>query len=171
MNPINGCHRFAGKVALISGGAGAIGSAAARRFPRKARAWGYSVVIETAGRLADELGRNGAQASRSPPMSVRKRMSTAPFRRRSPIGPARRTLQQRRDFGQGRAGLRTFGRGLGRDIGINLHGIFLVQRAALRAMIAGKTQGSIVNMSSSMAGWDMLTEAAAMPRASTPCWV
>ena len=41
-------------------------------------------------------------------------------------------------------------------IRINLRGIFLVQRAALRAMIAGKTRGNIVNMSSSMAGWDVL---------------
>ena len=41
-------------------------------------------------------------------------------------------------------------------IRINLRGIFLVQRAALRAMIAGRIKGAIVNMSSSMAGWDVL---------------
>ena len=41
-------------------------------------------------------------------------------------------------------------------IRINLRGIFLVQRAALRAMIAGKTRGNVVNMGSSMAGWDVL---------------
>ena len=41
-------------------------------------------------------------------------------------------------------------------IRINLRGMFLVQRAALRAMIAGKTRGNVVNMGSSMAGWDVL---------------
>ncbi|MBB5752922.1 SDR family NAD(P)-dependent oxidoreductase [Prosthecomicrobium pneumaticum] len=39
---------------------------------------------------------------------------------------------------------------------INLRGIFLVQRFALRAMIAAKTKGSVVNMASSMAGFDVL---------------
>ena len=41
-------------------------------------------------------------------------------------------------------------------IRINLRGIFLVQGAAMRAMIAGRIRGAIVNMSSSMAGWDVL---------------
>ena len=46
--------------------------------------------------------------------------------------------------------------GLGRVIRINLRGIFLVQRAALRAMIQTKVRGAVVNMASSMAGWDVL---------------
>ena len=41
-------------------------------------------------------------------------------------------------------------------IRINLRGIFLVQRATLRAMIQAKVRGSVVNMASSMAGWDVL---------------
>ena len=42
---------------------------------------------------------------------------------------------------------------------INLRGIFLIQREALKAMIASKIAGSIVNMSSSMAGFDVLSGA------------
>jgi NAD(P)-dependent dehydrogenase (short-subunit alcohol dehydrogenase family) len=38
--------------------------------------------------------------------------------------------------------------------------VFLVQREALKAMIAGGIAGSIVNMSSSMAGFDVLSGAA-----------
>ena len=39
---------------------------------------------------------------------------------------------------------------------INLRGAFLVLRAGIRAMIAGGGTGAVVNMSSSMAGWDVL---------------
>ncbi|GLQ77633.1 short-chain dehydrogenase [Mesorhizobium huakuii] len=42
-------------------------------------------------------------------------------------------------------------------IRINLRGIFLVLQASLRAMIKAGTGGSIVNMGSSMAGWDVLS--------------
>ncbi|RUU86257.1 preprotein translocase subunit SecA [Mesorhizobium sp. M7A.T.Ca.TU.009.01.1.2] len=42
-------------------------------------------------------------------------------------------------------------------IRINLRGIFLVLQASLRAMIEAGTGGSIVNMGSSMAGWDVLS--------------
>ena len=41
-------------------------------------------------------------------------------------------------------------------IRINLRGMFLVLQATLRAMIKAGTGGSIVNMGSSMAGWDVL---------------
>ena len=41
-------------------------------------------------------------------------------------------------------------------IRVNLRGMFLVQRAILRAMIQTKVRGSVVNMASSMAGWDVL---------------
>jgi NAD(P)-dependent dehydrogenase (short-subunit alcohol dehydrogenase family) len=39
---------------------------------------------------------------------------------------------------------------------INLRGVFLVQRYGLRAMIAAKVKGSVVNMASSMSGFDVL---------------
>jgi NAD(P)-dependent dehydrogenase (short-subunit alcohol dehydrogenase family) len=39
---------------------------------------------------------------------------------------------------------------------INLRSMFLVLRATLRTMIDTKVAGSIVNMGSSMAGWDVL---------------
>jgi NAD(P)-dependent dehydrogenase (short-subunit alcohol dehydrogenase family) len=43
-----------------------------------------------------------------------------------------------------------------RIIGINLNGIFYVLRATLAVMIEGKVQGAVINMGSSMAGWDVL---------------
>jgi NAD(P)-dependent dehydrogenase (short-subunit alcohol dehydrogenase family) len=39
---------------------------------------------------------------------------------------------------------------------VNLRGAFLVLRAGIRALIASGSAGAIVNMSSSMAGWDVL---------------
>ena len=45
-------------------------------------------------------------------------------------------------------------------LAINLRGAFLVLRAALNAMIDSNTPGVIVNMGSSLAGWDVLAGAA-----------
>src|ERR1700722_16137641 len=46
-------------------------------------------------------------------------------------------------------------------IRVNVRGVFLVQRAAIGAMKQASTRGSIVNMGSSMAGWDVLAGSAA----------
>jgi NAD(P)-dependent dehydrogenase (short-subunit alcohol dehydrogenase family) len=46
-------------------------------------------------------------------------------------------------------------------IRVNLQGVFLVLRESLRAMISGGRGGAIVNMSSSMAAWDVLPGGAA----------
>ena len=48
-----------------------------------------------------------------------------------------------------------------RCVRVNLRGVFLVQRAAIRMMKQASTEGSIVNMGSSMAGWDVLAGSAA----------
>jgi NAD(P)-dependent dehydrogenase (short-subunit alcohol dehydrogenase family) len=46
-------------------------------------------------------------------------------------------------------------------IRVNLRGVFLVSSAAIRAMRDAQTAGSIINMGSSMAGWDVLSGSAA----------
>jgi NAD(P)-dependent dehydrogenase (short-subunit alcohol dehydrogenase family) len=44
---------------------------------------------------------------------------------------------------------------------VNLRGVFLILREAIRVMAAAGRGGSIVNMGSSMAGWDVLARSAA----------
>jgi NAD(P)-dependent dehydrogenase (short-subunit alcohol dehydrogenase family) len=153
-----GPRRFDGKVVLITGGAGAIGSASARRFGAE----GAKVVVvdrnrDRAETLAEALRRTGTAA-----LAV-----TADVADEAGVDSAVD------------AALQMFGRidvvfnnaGISGKIApvydlepadwdeiirVNLRGMFLVQRATLRAMIKTKVGGSVVNMASSMAGWDVL---------------
>jgi NAD(P)-dependent dehydrogenase (short-subunit alcohol dehydrogenase family) len=158
MNAINATRRFEDKVVLITGGAGAIGSAAARRFASE----GASVVIldrdgTRAAGLAEELRLRGAAAlaiagdvGSEAEVEIAMKDAVSHFSRidvlfnnagiSGKVAPVHELSVEDWD----------------EIIRVNLRGIFLVQRAALRAMIAGKTRGAIVNMSSSMAGWDVL---------------
>jgi NAD(P)-dependent dehydrogenase (short-subunit alcohol dehydrogenase family) len=151
-------RRFENQVALITGAAGAIGSAAARRFASE----GASVLLwdrDGAGarRLAEELERDGvaalgvaADVGSEAEVDAAMRQSLERFARldvlfnnagiSGKVAPAYELSVEDWD----------------EIIRVNLRGIFLVQRAALRAMIASGIEGSIVNMSSSMAGWDVL---------------
>jgi NAD(P)-dependent dehydrogenase (short-subunit alcohol dehydrogenase family) len=156
MEPTGG--RFADKVVLVTGGAGAIGSAAARRFAAE----GARLVILDRDRdrnaaLADALSKAGSEV-----LAV-----TADVGSEDEVDSAVAAAVAR--FGRidvlfnnaGIAGKVASVHELSvadwdEIIRVNLRGIFLVQRAALRAMIAGRTKGAVVNMSSSMAGWDVL---------------
>ena len=152
-------RRFADKVVLVTGGAGAIGSAAVRRFAAE----GARVAI-----LDRDRRRRGGACGR-----------VGEWRKRCARGRRRRRLRERRRCARSPRSSSRFGRldvlfnnaGISGKVApvhelsvadwddiirINLRGIFLVQRAALRAMIAGKTRGNVVNMGSSMAGWDVL---------------
>jgi NAD(P)-dependent dehydrogenase (short-subunit alcohol dehydrogenase family) len=151
-------RRFEDKVVLVTGGAGAIGSAAARRFATE----GAHLVIldrdrEKAAAFADELRQAGTQA-----LAI-----TADVGSESEVAGAMSEAADR--FGRvdvlfnnaGIAGKAAPVHELAIEdwdeiIRVNLRGIFLVQRAALRMMIAGAVRGAVVNMSSSMAGWDVL---------------
>jgi NAD(P)-dependent dehydrogenase (short-subunit alcohol dehydrogenase family) len=154
----SGGRRFDGKVVLITGGAGAIGSASARRFAAE----GAKLVIvdrnrDRAEMLVEALGDAGTAA-----LAVE-----ADVGEKAAVDSAVE------------AALQMFGRidvlfnnaGISGKIApvydlepadwdeiirVNLRGIFLVQRASLRAMIQTKVRGSVVNMASSMAGWDVL---------------
>ena len=151
--------RFDGKVALVTGGAGAIGSAACRRFASE----GATIVV---------VDRDGERAEATA-ADLRAANHNA-------IGVAADVGDEVEAEAAITAAVAAFGRldivfnnaGISGKVApvhelpiadwdeivrINLRGIFLIQRFALIAMIAAKTQNAaIVNMSSSMAGWDVL---------------
>jgi NAD(P)-dependent dehydrogenase (short-subunit alcohol dehydrogenase family) len=151
-------RRFDGKVVVITGGAGAIGKATARRFGTE----GAKLVI---------VDRNRDQAETL--VEALRVTGTAALAVAADVGD-KAGVDAAVD-----AALQTFGRidvlfnnaGISGKIApvydlepadwddiirINLRGMFLVQRATLRAMIQTKVRGSVVNMASSMAGWDVL---------------
>ncbi|OQP86570.1 short-chain dehydrogenase [Rhizobium rhizosphaerae] len=147
--------RFKDKIVLVTGGAGAIGSAAARRF----LAEGAQVAIadldgDKAAMLAKELGAEAAgfAVDVSEPAEVEAMVGAVVDR----FG--------RIDVLFNNAGISGTVAPVhmlpledwNRIVGINLNGIFHVLRATLACMIAGKVQGAVVNMGSSMAGWDVL---------------
>lgn len=150
--------RFEGKVVMVTGGGGAIGAVAARRFADE----GAKVAIvdrdETrAAAVADTLTADSATArpivadvgsEEAVEDAVAETVSLLGgldvlFNNAGVSGPVAPTHDLPvADWDE--------------TVRINLRGIFLVQRFALRAMIASSTPGAIVNMSSSMAGFDVL---------------
>jgi NAD(P)-dependent dehydrogenase (short-subunit alcohol dehydrogenase family) len=151
-------RRFDGKVVLITGGAGAIGSASARRFGAE-RA--KLVIVDRDRDQAETL------------VEALRVMGTSALAVAADVG------EEAGADSAVDAALQTFGRidvlfnnaGISGKIApvydlepadwddiirVNLRGMFLVQRATLRAMIQAKVRGSVVNMASSMAGWDVL---------------
>jgi NAD(P)-dependent dehydrogenase (short-subunit alcohol dehydrogenase family) len=150
--------RFAGKVVLVTGGAGAIGSAAARRFAAE----GAQLVIVDrdggrAAAFAAALGRSGSDA-----VAVAADVGAEADADRAVAEAVARF--GRLDVLFNNAGIagtvapvhELAVADFDEIIRINLRGIFLVQRAALRAMIAARIRGTVVNMASSMAGFDVL---------------
>jgi NAD(P)-dependent dehydrogenase (short-subunit alcohol dehydrogenase family) len=151
-------RRFEGKVVLITGGAGAIGAAVARRFASE----GAALIILDRNRTETVASVAALNAAGTPALAI-----TADVGNESEVESAVD------------AALGSFGRidilfnnaGISGKVApvydldvadwdeiirVNLRGMFLVQREALRAMIKTKVQGSVVNMGSSMAGWDVL---------------
>ncbi len=158
MNTINSGRRFEDKVVLITGGAGAIGSAAARRFGSE----GARVVIldrdgARATALAGELGEGGTAAlAVAADVGSEAEVDDAVTKAVAHFGRLDVLFNNAGISGKVAPVHELSVEDWDEIIRINLRGIFLVQRAALRAMIASKTRGAIVNMSSSMAGWDVL---------------
>ena len=152
-------RRFVDKVVLVTGGAGAIGSAAVRRFARE----GAKVAIldrDKAGAkaLADELLRGGSEAlAIGADVGSESEVNAALAEIVSRFGTLDVLFNNAGISGKV-APVHELGVGDWDDIiRINLSGIFLVQRAALLVMIEAKTRGNVVNMGSSMAGWDVLS--------------
>jgi NAD(P)-dependent dehydrogenase (short-subunit alcohol dehydrogenase family) len=147
--------RFENKSVLITGGAGSIGAAAARRFVAE----GARVAI---------VDRDGAAAR-----TVAAILGDRAIFVEADVGDesdARRAIAETTaSFG----GLDVVFNNAGVSgaiapvhvlavadwdtvMRVNLRGMFLILQESLRAMISRQTAGSIVNMGSSMAGWDVL---------------
>jgi len=154
--------RFEGKTVLVTGGAGAIGSAAVRRFAAE----GASVAVVDRDRdrteaFVKELAGDGTAA-----LAV---VADAG----SETDAARAVAETVGRFGRldvvfNNAGIagkvapvyELSAADWDEIVRINLRGVFLVQRESIKAMIAGGIAGAVVNMSSSMAGFDVLSGAA-----------
>ncbi len=148
--------RFDEKTVLVTGAAGAIGSAAVRRFLSE----GANVAIadldlDRAKALAAELGDKAAAfgVDVADPAAVEVMVKEVDMH----FGGIDVLFNN-----AGIPGTVTPVHSLTLDdwkktIDINLHGIFYVLRATLIVMIERKIQGAVVNMGSSMAGWDTLS--------------
>src|SRR5262245_13748632 len=146
-------RRFSDKVVMITGGGGAIGSAAAKQFASE----GARIVLvdrdaQRMSQVADEI-RQGSGAEVF--------AATADVAAEADVDGA--TADAVKRFGHidvlfnnaGIAGKTALVHELAvadwdEIIRINLRGIFLVQRAVLRVMVAERVRGAVVNMSSSM---------------------
>jgi len=152
-------RRFVGKVVLVTGGAGAIGSASVRRFARE----GARVAIldrdqDRAAALADELAKAGSEAlAVAADVSSESEVETAHAEVLARFGRLDVLFNNAGIPGKVAPVHELAVADWDEIIRINLRGIFLVQRAALRAMVARKIRGNVVNMGSSMAGWDVLS--------------
>ncbi len=147
--------RFTGKVVLVTGGAGAIGAAAVRRFAAEGA---QVAVVDKAGDRAEALAAAVGDAAFG---------ITADVSDEAQAGAAIDTAVKR--FGRLDAVFNNAGisgvvapvhelavADWDAVVRINLRSMFLVLRAALRAMIDARVQGTVINMGSSMAGWDVL---------------
>ncbi|OLP60884.1 short-chain dehydrogenase [Xaviernesmea oryzae] len=148
--------RFTDKVVLVTGAAGAIGSAAVRRFVQE----GAQVALADldgarAEALAREIGHGAAAFA----------VDVADAAQAAHMVEAVQEHFGRIDVLFNNAGISGTVAPVHelaiedwqKIIGINLNGIFYVLQATLKAMIESKVQGAIVNMGSSMAGWDVLS--------------
>lgn len=153
---------FAGKRILVTGGAGAIGSAAARLFAeRGARVMLADINGERLHAVRDALSSSG------PIDGVVSNLSKTEDAKKAVAATVERWGGIDGLFNNaGIAGAVKPVHELGDDdfdhvIATNLRGLFLTQKYAARAMIAAGTPGAIVNMGSSMGGWDVLSGGAA----------
>lgn len=152
-------RRFVGKVVVVTGGAGAIGSASVRRFAAE----GASLAIldrdaARAATLAAELEAGGTRAlAIGVDVGSETEVEAAIGEVVAKLGGVDVLFNNAGISGKVTPVYELDVADWDEIIRINLRGIFLVQRATLRAMIAGKRGGSVVNMGSSMAGWDVLS--------------
>lgn len=148
-------NRFQGKAVLVTGGGGAIGRAAALRFAQEGAQ--VAVVDLDADRAAQVASSIGDAA-----LAI-----TADVADETVAGEAVATAVKA--FGKLDAVFNNAGiSGVVAPVHelptedwdhimcINLRSMFLVLKASMKAMIASGIEGAIVNMGSSMAGWDVL---------------
>ncbi len=150
--------RFEGRAVLITGGAGAIGSAAAWRFGTEGAA--LAIVDRdperTASLIAALEGKGVAALGLVADVGDEAAVADAVARAVARFGRLDAVFNN-----AGISGVVAPVHELATEawddiVRINLRGIFLVQKHAARAMIAAGIAGAVVNMSSSMAGFDVL---------------
>ena len=151
-------RRFVDKVVLVTGGAGAIGSAAARRFAREGAKLGIlDRDLAGAETLAAELAKDGNEVlAIAADVGFEDDVEAALAAIASRFGRLDVLFNNAGISGKVAPVHELSVADWDDIIRTNLRGMFLVQGAALRAMIAGKIRGNVVNMGSSMAGWDAL---------------
>jgi NAD(P)-dependent dehydrogenase (short-subunit alcohol dehydrogenase family) len=149
--------RFAGKVALVTGGAGAIGRATALRLAEEGAG---VVIVDRAGEAAravaaevEALGRAAiaVEADVTVPEEVTRAVDAAVAR----LGHLDVAFANAGISGGDAPVLALSIEDWDRVIAVNLRGVFLTCRAVLPALIAVGS-GAIVTMGSSMAGWDVV---------------
>jgi NAD(P)-dependent dehydrogenase (short-subunit alcohol dehydrogenase family) len=151
-------RRFEGKVVLVTGGAGAIGAATCWRFAYE----GAQLAIldrdhDRALALADKLRESSCEAlAIAADVGLPTDVENAVAKIAARFGRLDVLFNNAGVSGTIASAHELTIEDWDDIIHTNLRGVFLVQRAALRVMIAAKTPGAIVNMASSMAGWDVL---------------
>jgi NAD(P)-dependent dehydrogenase (short-subunit alcohol dehydrogenase family) len=147
--------RFRDKVVLVTGGGGAIGSAAAHRFAEEgARLAVVDRDVAAASRIAAGLG-GGALAIEAD-VGDEAQAAEAVGRAVEHFGRIDVLFNNAGISGAVAPVYELAVEDWDTIVRINLRGMFLMLRATLRAMIDGKVAGAVVNMGSSMAGWDVL---------------
>jgi NAD(P)-dependent dehydrogenase (short-subunit alcohol dehydrogenase family) len=148
-------HRFADRVALVTGGAGALGQAIARRLHAEGSA---VAIVDRDGPRATELARTLGDRAIAIVADVTDAdaVDDAVSQAIASLGGLDVVVANAGIAGRV-APLHTLEpAAFDEVIAINLRGVFLTVRSGLRAMIARGTRGAIVTMGSSMAGWDVL---------------
>ncbi len=147
--------RFVDKAVLVTGGGGAIGSAAARRFAQEgARVAIVDLDARRAEDIASAIG-NGAIAITAD-VSDEAAASEAVARAVKAFGRLDAVFNNAGISGKVAPVHELPTEDWDRIVRINLRSMFLVLKASVKAMIEAGVEGSIVNMGSSMAGWNVL---------------
>jgi len=147
--------RFVDKAVLVTGGGGAIGSAAVRRFAQE----GAKVaIVDLDARRAEDIASaigNGAIAIIAD-VSDEAAASEAVARAVKAFGRLDAVFNNAGISGKVAPVHELPTEDWDRIVRVNLRSMFLVLKASVKAMIEAGVEGSIVNMGSSMAGWDVL---------------
>lgn len=147
--------RFDNKVVLVTGGGGAIGSAAVRRFAEEGAK--VAVVDLDAARAMEVVSALGDRAvAITADVADETQANDAVAKTVASFGRLDAVFNNAGISGKVAPIHELPVDDWDRIVRINLRSMFLVLKASVKAMIDQGIEGSIVNMGSSMAGWDVL---------------